>query len=493
MMSKSQINSIEALEEALDNGYLNKESDSLGVIAPFWNKSLSLNQKIETFLRQESLVEEFIDLVGIERKKKSSQILETETLTLSSKTEKAQSLMKTTIEVDVVLKKGSLTEFEEVEYQSNLSFVSNSMKTAVGVGLAVMLMGPLLKVNIQQLSHAAIPSKSWNIVPEQKFKDPIVSENIREVLQELSQFNDPQIDDIAKHIIGLNLEDVGGESEEDFSQLDAIEREATVEKIEALINSYYSYKKDNTRALAEKIFDQSKEKSLDYHILLGIIKTESDFNQDAVSSTGDLSMVQINYRIWSREYLRRQLLEDIVKVSDLRKATQDLKNEDPKKQQFNVAREEYRKLQKVQKINEKIIEGQGLSKEELSLYTEVTTKHGLLNVFKLKSDSDYSIEKMAEILSILKETHSKDKNWFARYHSSSFDRKMGYANKVKNNISHMDKVNKSYLQEQIGLIKLKLSKAVDSHGIDSVKVSKLNESLSRVLRDNDVSNYIAKN
>lgn len=39
-------------------------------------------------------------------------------------------------------------------------------------------------------------------------------------------------------------------------------------------------------------------------IVVSIIDTESNFNQDAVSSTGDLSMAQVNVEVWNREFAR---------------------------------------------------------------------------------------------------------------------------------------------------------------------------------------------
>jgi hypothetical protein len=48
-----------------------------------------------------------------------------------------------------------------------------------------------------------------------------------------------------------------------------------------------------------------------YHIppqiVVAIIDTESNFNQDAVSSTGDLSMAQVNAEVWNKEFLRMNL------------------------------------------------------------------------------------------------------------------------------------------------------------------------------------------
>lgn len=43
---------------------------------------------------------------------------------------------------------------------------------------------------------------------------------------------------------------------------------------------------------------------IDSKLVLGLIMTESSFNQKAVSSTQDYGIGQINYKIWSKEFKR---------------------------------------------------------------------------------------------------------------------------------------------------------------------------------------------
>jgi soluble lytic murein transglycosylase-like protein len=61
--------------------------------------------------------------------------------------------------------------------------------------------------------------------------------------------------------------------------------------------------------LAKAIVTQSAQHKVDFRILLGIIKVESDFKQDMVSSTGDYSMAQINYDTWSKELKRTRKIK----------------------------------------------------------------------------------------------------------------------------------------------------------------------------------------
>jgi soluble lytic murein transglycosylase-like protein len=53
------------------------------------------------------------------------------------------------------------------------------------------------------------------------------------------------------------------------------------------------------------VHNYAKKYNLDPFLLLAIIKVESDFNQKAISNTGDYSLAQINYKVWKKE-LERQ-------------------------------------------------------------------------------------------------------------------------------------------------------------------------------------------
>ena len=56
--------------------------------------------------------------------------------------------------------------------------------------------------------------------------------------------------------------------------------------------------------LSMKIHEVLSKHDIPPQILLSIIDTESSFNQNAVSSTGDLSLAQINVEIWNKEFER---------------------------------------------------------------------------------------------------------------------------------------------------------------------------------------------
>ncbi len=62
------------------------------------------------------------------------------------------------------------------------------------------------------------------------------------------------------------------------------------------------------------LYQSSKKYAIDPKIMIAIIDTESDFYQGAVSSTGDLSMAQINTDIWNREFVRLGLDQINIKL-----------------------------------------------------------------------------------------------------------------------------------------------------------------------------------
>lgn len=59
-----------------------------------------------------------------------------------------------------------------------------------------------------------------------------------------------------------------------------------------------------TNKLAAKIYDNSIEFGVDPKIVIAILATESNFRNNVVSHTGDISMAQINEKIWNHEFTR---------------------------------------------------------------------------------------------------------------------------------------------------------------------------------------------
>lgn len=117
--------------------------------------------------------------------------------------------------------------------------------------------------------------------------------------------------------------------------------------------------------IANDIHHAIKKHKVEPQIIVSLIDTESNFKYNKVSTTGDLSLGQVNVEVWNAEFARLKM---------------------------------------------------PLIKKEL-LVTE---------------DQAYAMEKMAQILSILKARHArKDRRWYARYHSNTTKYKMDYLRKIE--------------------------------------------------------------
>jgi hypothetical protein len=78
-----------------------------------------------------------------------------------------------------------------------------------------------------------------------------------------------------------------------------------VEEIVTIISEVYGKQpNDNIRLIASAIAKETESHHLDYKMMLSIIKVESSFDQSTVSSSGDLSVAQVNYEHWDPEFKR---------------------------------------------------------------------------------------------------------------------------------------------------------------------------------------------
>jgi hypothetical protein len=116
--------------------------------------------------------------------------------------------------------------------------------------------------------------------------------------------------------------------------------------------------------LAQCLYRTTMQYKIDPKLMIAIIGTESDFVNEKISTTGDLSLAQINVKIWNREFERLG----------------------------------------IKKISSRL----------------------------LKKNEAYALNKMAIILTILKDRHEKtDRKWFARYHSQTKKFKYRYSLKIE--------------------------------------------------------------
>ncbi|MGZ3789816.1 MAG: transglycosylase SLT domain-containing protein [Bacteriovorax sp.] len=65
--------------------------------------------------------------------------------------------------------------------------------------------------------------------------------------------------------------------------------------------------KNARNRIAYSLYMTTKKYKVDPKLMIAIIGTESDFRNEKVSSTGDLSLAQINPDIWNKEFIRMGL------------------------------------------------------------------------------------------------------------------------------------------------------------------------------------------
>jgi len=83
------------------------------------------------------------------------------------------------------------------------------------------------------------------------------------------------------------------------------------QKIEKMIKKVNPIVKAHKRKKVAKIIQQvTKTYKIDPKVMIAIIDTESEFIQHKISSSGDLSIAQINLKVWNKE-LKRLNLETI--------------------------------------------------------------------------------------------------------------------------------------------------------------------------------------
>ena len=146
------------------------------------------------------------------------------------------------------------------------------------------------------------------------------------------------------------------------SLLDGFDKKAfpnkpnVIEKMIAVVQP--ELKAENRDKIAKQMSKALEKHKVEPQIMVAIIDTESNFYSNKVSSTGDLSVAQINPDVWNRELVR------------LKREPIDLK--------------------------------------------------------RIKTDQEYALTRMAEILEILKKRYAKsDSKWYARYHSNKKKKKKG--------------------------------------------------------------------
>lgn len=91
----------------------------------------------------------------------------------------------------------------------------------------------------------------------------------------------------------------------DFDQAHIPNKTPVIAEMISVLKPGFSIEKRNEFAV--KIHKALAKYKIEPQIVVAIIDAESDFNHEMVSSTGDLSMAQINVDIWNKEFERMNM------------------------------------------------------------------------------------------------------------------------------------------------------------------------------------------
>jgi len=88
----------------------------------------------------------------------------------------------------------------------------------------------------------------------------------------------------------------------DFDRIHIKNKPATIAKMISVLKPDFNSEKINN--LSRKIHQAFFKYHIEPQIVVAIIDTESHFNQQLVSASGDFSMAQVNIEIWNKEFNR---------------------------------------------------------------------------------------------------------------------------------------------------------------------------------------------
>lgn len=103
----------------------------------------------------------------------------------------------------------------------------------------------------------------------------------------------------------IKISNVYNDNYGDFDRVEIPNKAPVIAKmISELKPGFNSIQKKNVAGKIQQAFSKHK---INPQIVVAIIDTESSFAQDAVSTSGDLSMAQINAEVWNKEFQRMNL------------------------------------------------------------------------------------------------------------------------------------------------------------------------------------------
>lgn len=264
-----------------------------------------------------------------------------------------------------------------------INSVGSKKTVQLALGLALLSFSAF---NLQANNSFASMVKHLNPL-HQEVQIKQISEMLPEALQEMGKSTNPQIVQTVKTLQNFNFKPYA----EAFSLDNQIfldqYQEADEQLVEEIILHFYEEKnpshieeiKPHIPKIAKAIVNNSEKQSLDFRILLGILKVESDFSQKKVSYTGDYSLAQINYQTWSQELkrvkkiklnkdkLKKDIDYSIAMMTEILKVIESRHNQDPMWYARYHSSTPSLKLQYAKKVNQAV---ESIKKEEFKFNQE---------------------------------------------------------------------------------------------------------------------------
>jgi hypothetical protein len=119
-------------------------------------------------------------------------------------------------------------------------------------------------------------------------------------------FSSVNYKNVRDHYVQINNVSSAADSLEGFDKVAIPNKTTVIAKMISVLRPEFSVKKRFD--VAAKIHKALKKYNVEPQIVVAIIDAESDFNHDTISSTGDLSLAQINVDIWNKEFERMKMM-----------------------------------------------------------------------------------------------------------------------------------------------------------------------------------------
>jgi len=199
--------------------------------------------------------------------------------------------------------KGSLLEYKLIEqnktfasFLNSTSYVGSAVALTASISIAAMFSS-----HLENPSKAAItPIGSLQQIRSNSLDVPFIN-SYEDAISEIKKGSfGILLEEITNHDIKLIL----SLTEDTDENTILLNKQEVISAIEEIIQPYVK-ESEKVQKIAESIFEASQNRKVDYLLFLSILKVETTtFNQQAVSSTGDISIAQIKPEVWTQEFDR---------------------------------------------------------------------------------------------------------------------------------------------------------------------------------------------